>query len=90
MLIFQTINFVGSNSLNLKYQRFTSSICEDIGIRKFKFVARTQILCIKIYAYITVNFLQKLNCSKYLKKYINNFSQVVNIAYDRYWIVYKK
>ena len=44
-LIFQTMNSVGSNSLSLKYQRFTSSSCEDILIRKFKFVARTQFLC---------------------------------------------
>ena len=36
------MNFVRSNSRSLKYQRFTSSSCEDIGVRKFKFVARTQ------------------------------------------------
>ena len=35
--------------LSLKYQRFTSSSCEDIRIRKFKFVARTQ------YTYLLTN-----------------------------------
>ena len=40
-LIFQTMNSIGSNSFSLKHQRFTSTICEDIGIRKFKFVVRT-------------------------------------------------
>ena len=40
-LIFQTINSVRSNSLNLK---FTPSGCEVKGIRKFKFVAKTQLL----------------------------------------------
>ena len=32
-LIFQTINYVSSNSLSLKYQRFTPSGCKDIGIK---------------------------------------------------------
>ena len=40
-LIFQTINSVRSNSLSLKYQRFTSSGFKDIGVRKCKFVAKT-------------------------------------------------
>jgi len=46
--IFQTINSVRWNNLSLKYQRFTRSGCEDIGIRKFEFVAKTQFLFIKI------------------------------------------
>jgi len=29
----------------LKYQRFAPSDCEDIGIRRFEFVAKTQFLC---------------------------------------------
>ena len=37
-LIFQTVNSVESNSLSLKYQRLSSSSCEDKGIRKFKFL----------------------------------------------------
>ena len=35
--IFQTLNSVISNSLSLKYQRFTPSDCKNIGIRRFKF-----------------------------------------------------
>ena len=31
-----------SNNLNLKYKRFTLSSCREIGIRKLKFVAKTQ------------------------------------------------
>ena len=38
--IFQTMNYAISNP-SLKYQRFTSSGCRDIGIRKFEFVAKT-------------------------------------------------
>jgi len=32
---------VKSNSLSLKCKRFTLSGCEDFGIRKFEFVAKT-------------------------------------------------
>jgi len=44
-LIFQTMNSVKSNSLNLKYRRFAPSGCKDIEIRKLGFVAKTQFLC---------------------------------------------
>ena len=44
-LIFQTMKYVRSNNLSLKYQMFTPSSCRDIGIKKFKFVAKTQFLC---------------------------------------------
>ena len=37
-------NYVRSNILSLKYQRFTSSGYKDIGIRKFELLAKTQIL----------------------------------------------
>ena len=40
--IFQTINSFRSNSLSLKYQRFTPLGCEAIGDRKFEFVAKTE------------------------------------------------
>jgi len=40
----QTMNSVGSKRLRLKYQRFTSSGCKDIGIRKFEFVAKNHFL----------------------------------------------
>ena len=43
-LIFQTMNSARSNSLSLKYHRFTPSSCKDIGIRIFEFVAKTQFL----------------------------------------------
>ena len=43
-LIFQTKNSVRPNNLSLKYQRFTSSDCKDIGIRQFEFVTKTQFL----------------------------------------------
>ena len=32
------------SNISLKYQRFTLSGCQDIGIRTFEFVAKTQIL----------------------------------------------
>ena len=38
------MNYVRSNSLSLKYQGFPPSDCQDIGIRKFEFVAKTQFL----------------------------------------------
>ena len=31
-----------SNSLNLKYQRFTPPGCKDIGVKTFELVAKTQ------------------------------------------------
>ena len=43
-LIFQTMNSVRPNNLSLKYQRFSSSDCKDIGIRQFEFVTKTQFL----------------------------------------------
>ena len=38
------MNYVGSNRLSLKYQGFPPSDYQDIGIRKFEFVAKTQFL----------------------------------------------
>ena len=43
------MNYVKSNNLSLKYQRVTPSGRRDKGIRKFEFVAKTQILCSKVY-----------------------------------------
>ena len=43
--LFQTMNYVTSNSLSLKYQRFTASGLKNIRIRKFEFVTKTQFLC---------------------------------------------
>ena len=42
--IFQTMNFVSSNNLSLKYQKLTQSGCKDIRILIFGFVAKTQFL----------------------------------------------
>ena len=39
------MNSVRSNNLNLKFQRFTPSGCEDELIRKFEFEAKTGFLC---------------------------------------------
>ena len=47
--MFQTVNSVGPNNLSLKYQRFTSLDCKDIGIRQFEFVTKTQLLKEKSY-----------------------------------------
>ena len=44
MLKFQTIIFVRSNILSLKYQRFLTSGFKDIGVWIFEFVAKTQFL----------------------------------------------
>ena len=41
------MNSVRQNNINLKYQRFTPSGCKDIEIRKFEFVANSQLLCKK-------------------------------------------
>ena len=39
-LIFETMDPVRLNSLNMKYQRFTLSGCKDMRIRKLEFVAK--------------------------------------------------
>ena len=39
------MNSVRPNNLSLKYQRFTSSDFNNIGIRQFDFVTKTQFLC---------------------------------------------
>ena len=59
------MNSVGSNSPSFKYQRFTPSSCQDIGIRTFEFVAKTQFL------YSLVSRINK----KYTKKMIRNDSK---------------
>jgi len=38
------MDFVRSNNLSLKYQRFITSICKDIRNRRLEFVAETQFL----------------------------------------------
>ena len=46
------MNSVRSNNLSLKYQRFATSGCKDIRIRKFEFVAKTQFLCEPNHRYV--------------------------------------
>ncbi len=43
-LKFQTMTFVRSRNISLKYQRFTTLGSKDIGIRKSEFVAKSQFL----------------------------------------------
>ena len=40
----ETMNSVGLNNLSLKYQRFMTLGCKDLGIRKSEFVAKSQFL----------------------------------------------
>ena len=45
------------NSTSLKYQRFTPSVCQDTGIRQFKFLANVSLvqgcksgyICLELY-----------------------------------------
>ena len=43
-MIFQTMTFVKSNNISLKYQRFTTLGSKDNVSRKSEFVAKTQFL----------------------------------------------
>ena len=52
--LFQTINYVRSNNLNLKYQKSKSSGCQDIGIRKLNLWQRLNRL--NSFPNISVNF----------------------------------
>ena len=37
--------YIISVRLNLKYRRFATSSCKDLGIRNFELVAKTHVLC---------------------------------------------
>ena len=50
-LIFQTVNSARSNSLKFELSRFKQSGCKDIGIKKFEFMARTQLIWIWIWLF---------------------------------------
>ena len=50
------MNYVRSNGSSLKYQRFASSGCKDIGIRQFEFVAKTQFLYTDRICFIFVKY----------------------------------
>ena len=43
--IIQSMNSVRSNNLSLEYQRFTPPVSKYIRIKKFEFVAKTELLC---------------------------------------------
>ena len=43
------MNAIRSNNVSLKYQRFKSSGCKDIGFTKTEFVAKTQFLWQQIF-----------------------------------------
>ena len=45
------MKYVRLNNPSLKYQRFIPTGCKDIGIRKFEFVAKTQILLVELFVY---------------------------------------
>ena len=50
------MNYVRSNNVSLKYQRFTSSGYKVIGFTKIEFVAKSQFLChLKFYIEISVH-----------------------------------
>ena len=57
---------VRSYNVSLKYQRFTSSGCKDIGITKIEFVAKTQFL------YKLFFFKQFMNKTKINKEQISS------------------
>ena len=38
------MNSIRSNNLSLKYEKFTSPGCKDIGTQRYEFVAKTQFL----------------------------------------------
>ena len=90
--IFQNINSVRSNNLSLKCLKFSTSGWTDIGIRKFEFVAKTQLLCLMILVLcwsallITVKVL--VNFVEWTQPYpcVNlKLSKVQNIEYERAW-----
>ena len=80
-LKFQTMTFVRSNNISLKYQRFTTLGSKDIGIRKSEFVAKNQFLyTVYTYSsrlgYITCQILVRLfpifcSLSTFLEKICN-------------------
>ena len=75
------------SSLSMKYQRFTLSGFEDMGIRKFEFVAKTQFLhhCYNFLATVRSCSLIsstsiKPNLSDFVSKVSNIFSLVNSVS----------
>ena len=50
-LIFQTVNFVRSNTVSLNHHRFTKSGCQLIGIRQFEFMEKAHFATLKMAGY---------------------------------------
>ena len=57
------MNFVRSNNLSLKYQKFTPSGCKNIRILKLGFVAKTQFLSQKLTKFRGFTFAKTLRNS---------------------------
>ena len=74
MMIFQSMNYDKSISLNLKYQRFTITGCTEIGIRKFEFGAKTQFLWRWIYIRNPYSKSRKTKTASYLPSRNLNYS----------------
>ena len=79
------MNYVRSNSLSLKYQDYHIKIpsdCQDIGIRKFEFVAKTQFLL------ITMRYRsQKMNQNTFITSElgtldVDNFNAAQNLNFS--------
>ena len=61
-----------SNNLNLKYQRFASSGCTDIGIRILGFTAKTQFLKLLVFTSYSLRFLSIRNAILDQLELLNN------------------
>ena len=62
------MNSVKSNRLSLKYERFKTSGCKDLGIRKFEFVTKINSLRKCIIFKIYLRFLKKPLCERMVTK----------------------
>jgi len=59
------MNIVKSNNLTLKYKMFTSPGSKDIGIRKFKFLTKTQCAPYFIYRESKIFIIKSILHSKF-------------------------
>jgi len=73
--IFQIMNSGGSNNVSLKYERYASSGCWDLGIIKLGFVAKTQFLCLQIHFHCRHSNMLKSNITvfEFRQKIITNW-----------------
>ena len=97
-LIFQTISSARAYNLSLKYLRWTPSGSIDIGVGKFEFVAKTQILSLEgdhsfgvpyrissysLYLYCTASS-RKLKFSPVHKRIQTDWSNNLSLNYQRF------